>query len=91
MATPITITKGVKITQVVAANAVSPVEVTPNTVEKWNEIQGIQETKMMVDQRKNLLFQQLDLSGLDKSPDRNQVAAWALLAEYHDIFSLDPG
>ena len=75
MATLITITKGIKVTQVVAANAVPPVEVAPNTLEKLDEIQGIQWTKMMVEQRKKLLFQQLDLSGLDKWSDRNQAAA----------------
>ena len=46
---------------------------------------------MIIEQRKKLLFQQLDLSGLDKWSDRNQAAAQALLAEYHDIFSLEPG
>ena len=56
LAIPITITKGVKVTQVVAANVVPPVEVTPNTLEKLDEIQGIQWTKMMVEQRKKLLF-----------------------------------
>ena len=90
-AIPITITKGVKVAQVVVANAVPPVEVTSETLEKLNEIQGIQQTKVMVEQRKKLLFQQLDLSGLDKWSDRNQVAVWAQLAEYHDIFSLEPG
>ena len=63
----------------------------PNTLEKWDEKQGIQQTKMTVEQRKKLLFQQLDLSGLDKWSDKNQVAAQALLAEYHDIFSLELG
>ena len=46
---------------------------------------------MMVGKRKELLFQQLNLSGLDKWSDRSQVAAQALLAKYHDIFSLKPG
>ena len=45
---------------------------------------------MMVEQRQKFLFQQLDLSGLDKWSDRSHVAAQALLAEYHDIFSLKP-
>ena len=69
-------------------DAVPPVEVTPNTLKKFDQIQGIQQTKMTVEQRKKLSFQQLDLSGLDHWSDRNQVGAWALLAEYHDIFSL---
>ena len=46
---------------------------------------------MMVEQRKELLFPQLDLSGLDKWSDGNQAAVQAILAEYHYIFSLEPG
>ena len=75
MATPITIAKSIKVTQVVAANVVPPMGVTPDTLEKLDEIQGIQWTKMMVEQRLKLFFQQLDLSCLDKWSDRNQVAA----------------
>ena len=41
MATPITIAKGVKVTQVIAANVVPPVEVTPNALEKLDGMQGI--------------------------------------------------
>ena len=91
MAIPFTIAKGVKITQVVSANVVPPVEVTTMTLEKLDETQGIQHTGMMVEQRKELPFQQQDLSGLGKWSDGNEVAARALLAEYHDIFSLEPG
>ena len=89
--TPITITKGIKVTQIVAANVVPPSGSNPRTLEKLDEIQGIQWTKMMVEHRKKLLFQQLDLCGLDKWSDRNQAAAQALLAEYHNIISLEPG
>ena len=39
MAAPITIAKGVKVTQVTAMNVAAPVEVTPNTLEKLDEIQ----------------------------------------------------
>ena len=38
----ITITKGVSITQVVAANGVPPVEVASRTLEELDEVQGIQ-------------------------------------------------
>ena len=85
----ITVTKGNKVTQVVAANVVAPVEVTPGTGE-IDEIQDIQQTMMTVEQRKELLFQQLDLYGLDKWSDKNQVIAQALLTEYHNSFSLEP-
>ena len=74
-AVPITIAKGVKVIQVVAANVVPAVKLTPDTLEKLDEIQGIQHTKMTVGQRKKLLFQQLDLCGLDKWSDGNQAAA----------------
>ena len=74
MAAPITIAKGIKVTQVVAVKVVTPVAVTPNNMEKLDEIQGIQWTTMTVDQRKKMPLQQLDLSGLDKWSDRNQVA-----------------
>ena len=90
-ATTITIAKGVKVVQEVIVYVVPPVKLTPDTLEKLDEIQCIHQTKMTVKQRKKLLLQQLDLSGLDQWSERNQVAALALLAEYQDIFSLEPG
>ena len=38
-----------------------------------------------------MLFQQLELSGLEEWSDKNQATTRVLLAEYHDIFSLEPG
>ena len=41
-------------------------------------------------QRHGKLFDKLDLSGLDSwTPELVDAARW-LLAEYHDVFSLDP-
>ena len=71
MALLITIIKGVKVAQVVVANAVPPVEIDPRTLEKLDEIQGVQWTRMTVEGRKEMLFQHLDLSGLDKWSDGN--------------------
>ena len=46
--------------------------------------------KLMVRQRHGKLFNELDLSGLNSwAPELADVAHW-LLAEYHDVFSLDP-
>ena len=46
--------------------------------------------KLMVRQRHGKLFDELDLSGLDSwAPKLADAACW-LLAEYHDVFSLDP-
>ena len=84
-----TITKGIKVAQV-AVNVVPQVEVVPGTLEKLDEIQGIQQTRMSLEQRMEVLFQQLDLSGLEGWSDKNQATAHALLAKYHNIFFLEP-
>ena len=46
--------------------------------------------KLTVRQRCGKLFDELDLSGLDSWDPKLADAAHQLLAEYHDIFSLDP-
>ena len=71
-ATLITIAKGVKVTQVVATNAVPYMEVVPGTLEKLDEIQGIQQTRMSVEQRRETLFQQLELPGLEGWSDKTK-------------------
>ena len=86
----VTIAKGMNVTQVVAANAVPQVEVAPRPLEELDEVQGIQQTKMLVERTREVFFQQLDLSGLEKLSEGNQVVTYDLLAEYHDIFSLEP-
>ena len=46
--------------------------------------------KLTVRQRQGKLFAKLDLSSLDSwTPELADAAHW-LLAEYHDVFSLDP-
>ena len=91
MAVPVTIAKDIKVTQVVVANAVPPVELALRTLKELDKVQGIQETKMSVERRKEVFLQQLDLPGLDGWSKANQVAVHALLTEYHGIFSLEPG
>ena len=87
----IIISKGIKIAQMVAANSIPSVEVMPGMLEKLDEIQGIQQTKMSIEQRKEMLLQQLELSGLEGWSRANCTSAHGLLTEYHDIFSLEPG
>ena len=60
-------------------------------LEKLDEMQGVQRAKRSIEQRKELLFQQLDLSGLEGWSSKNWAASCTLLAEYHDICSLEPG
>ena len=86
----ITINKDIKVTQVVAANVVPPVELAPRTLEELEEVQGIQWAKISVERRKEVLLQQLDLSGHDRWSEANQTAVHAILADNHDIFSMEP-
>ena len=46
---------------------------------------------MSNEQRKEILFQQLDLSGLEGWSGANHASAHALLTKYHNISSLEPG
>ena len=63
----------------------------PGTLGKLDEMQQIQWTKMSIEQRKEMLLQQLDLSGLEGWSGANCASAHALLTEYHNIFLLEPG
>ena len=49
-----------------------------------------QTPKLMIRQRHGKLFNELDLSGLDSWAPKLADKACQLLAEYHDVFSLDP-
>ena len=60
-------------------------------VRKFGQNARIQRSKMSVQQREGVLFQQMDLSGLGGWSPQNWAATCTLLAEYHDIFSLEPG
>ena len=51
---------------------------------------NLQTQKLMVRQRHGKLFDELDLSGFDSLAPELADAAHQLLAEYHDVFSLDP-
>ena len=46
---------------------------------------------MSIEHRKEMLLQQLDLSGLEGWFGTNHTSAHALLTEYHDIFLLESG
>ena len=85
-AVPIIIGNGTKVTWVVVANRVPPVEVMPGTLEKLDEMRGICQTRMSIEHRKEILLLQLDLSGLEGWSGINCTSTHALLTEYHDIF-----
>ena len=45
----------------------------------------------MCQERRNILFKKLELSGLKSWTEENKEKALNLLAEYHDIFALEDG
>ena len=51
---------------------------------------GHQTPRLTVKQRQEKLFEELDLSGLESWPPELAASTQSLLAEYHDIFSLEP-
>ena len=57
---------------------------------KDNKHPNLHIPKLKVRQRHGKLFDKLDLSGLDSWASKLADTACQLLAEYHDIFSLDP-
>ena len=59
-------------------------------LEGADEPQDPHTPRLTIRQRHGKLFDELDLSGLDAwAPKLADAACW-LLAEYHDVFSLDP-
>ena len=73
-AAPFTITKGVRITWVIAVNAIQQVGVSPGMLENLNEVLGVWRVKMWVEQRREALFQQLDLSSLEEWSTKSWLA-----------------
>ena len=55
-----------------------------------DETKGIQTQKLTTEQRQEKLFGKLDLSGLGYWPPELADSTHSLLAEYQDIFSLEP-
>ena len=72
---------------------VMPVPNPPEEVqllEGADELQDSYTPRLTIRQRHGKLFDELDLSGLDSwAPELADAACW-LLAEYHDMFLLDP-
>ena len=54
------------------------------------EDDGHQMPKLTMKQRQEKLFEELDLSGLESWPPMLVASTWSFLAEYHNIFSLEP-
>ena len=87
---PQTLKKIILVARVVAANWVPEPQVWPGMIDALDEAQVIQTQKLTAEQRQEKLFKKLDLSGLGSWPPELVDSTHLLLAEYHDIFSLEP-
>ena len=89
MAYPQSLRKKIPVGRAVVANWVPEPQMWTRMIEALKEAQGIQMPKLITKQRQEKLFERLDLSGLESWPPELVDSAQSLLAEYHDIFSLE--
>ena len=75
--------KGVPITQMVTGNLIPPADLSSSPV-KTPDLGHMSE-----EERQQTLFEKLDLSGLESWNEKAARQARSLLAEYHDLFSLE--
>ena len=59
-------------------------------MEVLDEARGLQAPRLTVKQRQEKLFEELDQSGLESWSPKLADSAYSLLAEYHNVFSLEP-
>ena len=89
----IVIKKGTAVARMVAANEVPKMVVADGAVEALRTQRLAKEgrTELTVKERRKILFEKLELSGLESWTKENKKRALDLLAEYHDIFALEDG
>ena len=87
---PQTLKKKILVARVVAANWVLESQMQPGMIDTLDAAQYIHTQKLTAEQRQEKLFKKLDLSGLGSWPPELADSTHSLLAEYHDILSLDP-
>ena len=87
---PQTLQKKTPVARVAAALPVPKPPKSKGWQEETNKFSNIHTPQLTVRQRHGKSFNELDLSGLDYWTPELVDAACQLLAEYHDVFSLDP-
>ena len=88
---PQTLKKRTPVARAVVATAIPELPVELGLPDGVDETQDPHIPKLTVRQRQGKLFKELDLSGLQSWPPAVADSAQMLLAEYHDVFSLEPG
>ena len=90
MAYPQTLRKKTPLVSAVMVTWVPEPPMQTSIVEALDEAHSLQAPRLTMKQRKEKLLEELDLSGLESWPSELVDSTWSLLAEYHDIFSLEP-
>ena len=88
-ATKVKLKKRMPFAKVWAANEMPKPTPSPGLMAAAEAMAGVEKT-LTVEERRELLKQKLDLSGLDSWPAHLREKAIDLLMEYHDVFALDP-
>ena len=89
----IVIKKGTTVARMVAANEVPETVVTDSTVGALQTLRWAKEghARLTIRERRKILFEKLELSGLKSWTEENEEKALNLLAKCHDIFQLEDG
>ena len=87
---PQTLRKRTPVMRAVAVTQLPDPPVLTCLTEASQESHGYWMPKLTVKQRQEKLFEELDLSGLESWPPELAASAWSLLAEYYNVFSLEP-
>ena len=90
MAYPQTLHKKTPVARAIVANLVPGLPMESQLQEGGDKPQDPHTPRLTVRQRHGKLFDELDLSGLDSWPPELADTTCHLLAEYHDVFLLDP-
>ena len=90
MAYPQTLRKKTPVVRAIAVTWVPEPPMQTGIMEVAGEAQGFQMPKLTRKQKQEILFEELDLSGLESWPPELADSAQSLFAEYQDVFSLEP-
>ena len=90
MVCPQTLTKKTPVVRAIMVPWVPEPLVQTSLTAVQGEDHGHQMPKLTMKQKQEKLFEELDLSGLESCPPKLAASAWSLLAEYHNVFSLEP-
>ena len=90
MAYPQTLRKKTPVARAVMVTQVPELPAQTGLIEVAEEDYGHQMAKLTVKQRQEKLFEEFDLSRLESWPPKLVASAQHLLAEYHDVFTLEP-